>query len=97
MERRRLGQTDMEVSVLGFGGAEIGYARVAPATVGRLLGSALDAGLNAIDTAECYAGSAADARPRSPTGGVERRRARHYTLRETVEDRGGRILEEGNQ
>src|SRR5947209_3670751 len=55
MERRRLGKTDMEVSVLGFGGAEIGYARVAPARVGRLLGSALDAGLNAIDTAECYA------------------------------------------
>src|SRR5260370_8763044 len=59
MERRRLGQTDMEVSVLGFGGAEIGYARVAPATVGRLLGRARDAGLNAIDTAECYAGSEA--------------------------------------
>lgn len=54
MERRRLGKTDMEVSVLGFGGSEIGYQRTAVRTVARLLGSALDAGLNVIDTAECY-------------------------------------------
>ena len=44
----------MEASVLGFGGSEIGYERVARRTVARLLGSALDAGLNVIDTAECY-------------------------------------------
>ena len=44
----------MVVSVLGFGGSEIGYDRVAVRTVERLLGSALDAGLNVIDTAECY-------------------------------------------
>jgi aryl-alcohol dehydrogenase-like predicted oxidoreductase len=54
VERRRLGRTDMEVSVLGFGGSEIGYDAVSERTVGRLLGSALDAGLNVIDTAECY-------------------------------------------
>jgi len=54
MERRRLGRTDMVASVLGFGGSEIGYDRVAVRTVERLLGSALDAGLNVIDTAECY-------------------------------------------
>src|SRR2546429_9405724 len=41
-------------SVLGFGGAEIGYQRVSGRTVARLLGEALDAGLNVIDTAECY-------------------------------------------
>ena len=44
----------MVVSVLGFGGSEIGYDRVAVRAVERLLGSALDAGLNVIDTAECY-------------------------------------------
>ena len=44
----------MQVSVLGFGGSEIGYENADPATVERLLGSALDAGLNVIDTAECY-------------------------------------------
>src|SRR5437667_10230703 len=54
MERRRLGRTDMAVSVLGFGGSEIGYQRVSARTVARLLGNALDAGLNVIDTAECY-------------------------------------------
>jgi aryl-alcohol dehydrogenase-like predicted oxidoreductase len=54
MERRRLGRTDMTVSVLGFGGSEIGYERAGARTVTRLLGTALDAGLNVIDTAECY-------------------------------------------
>jgi aryl-alcohol dehydrogenase-like predicted oxidoreductase len=57
MEKRQLGKTDMHVSVLGFGGAEIGFAGVAADTVAQLLHSALDAGLNVIDTAECYAGS----------------------------------------
>jgi aryl-alcohol dehydrogenase-like predicted oxidoreductase len=54
MERRRLGRTDMPVSILGFGGSEIGYQRVSARTVARLLDSAIDAGLNVIDTAECY-------------------------------------------
>ena len=59
MERRQLGRTDMVVSVLGFGGSEIGYERASARTVARLLGSALDAGLNVIDTAECYEDSEA--------------------------------------
>ena len=59
MERRRLGRTDMDVSVLGFGGSEIGYERAGARTVARLLGGALDAGLNVIDTAECYEDSEA--------------------------------------
>ena len=57
MERRQLGQTDMRVSLLGFGGAEIGFQGAAEETVERLLKSALDAGLNVIDTGECYEGS----------------------------------------
>ena len=57
MMRRKLGRTDMTVSVLGFGGSEIGYESVNARTVARLLGGALDAGLNVIDTAECYENS----------------------------------------
>jgi aryl-alcohol dehydrogenase-like predicted oxidoreductase len=54
MEYRKLGNTDMNVSVLGFGGSEIGYERISPRTAERLLNEALDAGLSVIDTAECY-------------------------------------------
>ena len=57
MERRQLGKTDMQVSVLGFGGAEIGFEGTTEETVARLLKSALDTGLNVIDTGECYEGS----------------------------------------
>ncbi len=55
METRQLGKTDMQVSVLGFGGVEIDGASLAD--VEQLLGSALDAGINVIDTAECYGDS----------------------------------------
>jgi len=57
MDRRRLGRTDMEVTALGFGGSEIGYEGVSQSLATRLLNAALDAGLNVIDTAECYADS----------------------------------------
>ncbi len=54
MKKRHLGKTDMHVSVLGFGGAEIGFEDVPKKTVEKLLNHALDDGLNVIDTAECY-------------------------------------------
>lgn len=57
MEKRMLGNTGMEVSVLGFGGAEIGFEDASADNVERLLMAALDQGLNIIDTAECYLGS----------------------------------------
>ena len=57
MEYRKLGKTEMNVSVLGFGGWEIGYQHISLTTVKKLLNEALDAGINVIDTAECYATS----------------------------------------
>jgi aryl-alcohol dehydrogenase-like predicted oxidoreductase len=54
MEKRTLGKTGMQVTVLGFGGSEIGFEQATPETVVQLLNSALDAGLDVIDTAECY-------------------------------------------
>ena len=55
MEKRKFGKTDMQVSVLGFGGSEIGHQAVPRGTVKKMLHAALDLGLNVIDTAECYA------------------------------------------
>ncbi len=57
MERRSFGNTGMKVSALGFGGAEIGFEGAPQGDVDKLLNAALDAGLNVIDTAECYADS----------------------------------------
>lgn len=57
MEKRQFGNTDMMVSVLGFGGAEIGFHGVNVSDVKSILNNALDSGLNVIDTAECYVNS----------------------------------------
>jgi aryl-alcohol dehydrogenase-like predicted oxidoreductase len=57
MEKRPFGKSGMDVTVLGFGGAEIGFEKASATEVARLLGDALDAGLNVIDTAECYLAS----------------------------------------
>src|SRR5258708_39325039 len=57
MEKRPLGKTGMSGTVLGYGGAEIGFESASQETVTQLLNAALDAGLNVIDTAECYPNS----------------------------------------
>jgi aryl-alcohol dehydrogenase-like predicted oxidoreductase len=57
MERRTLGKTGLDVSVLGFGAAEIGYENADQKSVDRIIGAAVDGGVNFIDTGECYPGS----------------------------------------
>ena len=55
MEKRKFGKTEMEFSVLGFGGAEIGFNKQqTQMDVDALLNSALDSGLNVVDTAAAY-------------------------------------------
>lgn len=54
MEKRKFGNTDILVTPLGFGGAEIGFGGTPKEQVEVILNAALDAGLNVIDTAECY-------------------------------------------
>jgi aryl-alcohol dehydrogenase-like predicted oxidoreductase len=56
MEKRQLGNTDMHVSRLGVGLSEIGSG-VSEETASEVLNTALDLGINFLDTAECYGGS----------------------------------------
>jgi len=57
MNNRAFGSTELEVGALGFGGAEIGFKSASDSTVDTLVGIALDAGMNVIDTAAMYADS----------------------------------------
>lgn len=57
MEKRRLGRTELEVSVVGFGGAPIGVLETEQEQVAQVLRELLDAGVNVIDTAAGYRGS----------------------------------------
>lgn len=55
MEQRVLGKTGIKTSVLGFGGAEIGFTEGLTATdVKRVIDSALDSGVNLFDSAAAY-------------------------------------------
>lgn len=54
MHYNTFGKTGLQVSALGFGGSEIGDPNTPQSTVEQLLNAALDAGLNTIDTGECY-------------------------------------------
>ena len=57
MQYRPLGKTGLEVSRLGIGLAEIGETPTKAEQVARLLNTALDNGINFLDTAECYGNS----------------------------------------
>ena len=54
MGKRRLGKTGLDVSALGFGGAEVGYLESDRKEVSDLLNTLLDDGVNLIDTAAGY-------------------------------------------
>lgn len=54
MEKRRLGNTDMRITPVGFGAAEIGITGMEEGDAMRLVNELLDAGINIIDTASSY-------------------------------------------
>lgn len=56
MEMRTLGQTGLQISRLGIGLAEIGYelTQASEAQAAAVLNTALDGGINFLDTAACY-------------------------------------------
>jgi aryl-alcohol dehydrogenase-like predicted oxidoreductase len=59
MQQRAFGRTGLTVSALGFGAGQIGGAAMDEQAVGTLLNTALDLGLNLIDTARSYGESEA--------------------------------------
>ncbi|MEM7126718.1 MAG: aldo/keto reductase [Chloroflexota bacterium] len=54
LERRRIGQTDIEVTTLGFGGAPIGAADLTVAESTQIMQRAYDGGIRYFDTAPLY-------------------------------------------
>jgi aryl-alcohol dehydrogenase-like predicted oxidoreductase len=57
MEMRRFGKTGLELSILGFGAAPVGYLETEQREVATILNTLLDRGMNLIDTAAGYPGS----------------------------------------
>lgn len=54
LARRRLGNTEIEVSVAGLGGNTFGPPRLDQKQTARVIGAALDLGVNFVDTANVY-------------------------------------------
>lgn len=57
VRKHAFGATGMQVGALGFGAAEIGFEHATDQAVDGLLGAAIEAGINVIDTAAMYADS----------------------------------------
>jgi len=57
MEKRAFGNTGLEVTPLGFGGAPIGMLETEESRTDQILNLLLDSGVNLIDTAASYCGS----------------------------------------
>lgn len=54
MEKRKLGNTGIETSVLGFGGSEIGFEGGTPQSTSEIVNTALEIGITLFDTAAAY-------------------------------------------
>jgi aryl-alcohol dehydrogenase-like predicted oxidoreductase len=59
IDLRAFGRTGLQVSALGFGGANIGFADISDAHLDRMFGTLLESGINVVDTAPMYGDSEA--------------------------------------
>ena len=57
MDSVNLGSTGIKVSPIGIGLSEIGQVKLDVSEVASILNTALDGGINFLDTAACYGGS----------------------------------------
>jgi aryl-alcohol dehydrogenase-like predicted oxidoreductase len=55
--RRVLGRTGLQVSRIGLGAAELGFERASDKVTDALIGAAIEAGINVVDTAAMYSDS----------------------------------------
>ena len=71
MQRKRLGQTDLEVSVLGFGAAPLGdeYGVIDKGEAERAVQFAIDSGINFFDSAPYYGRTLSEERLGKALGG----------------------------
>jgi predicted aldo/keto reductase-like oxidoreductase len=81
MEKRILGKTGWKVSVIGFGAIKL--PRIGMKECDRLLNRGLDAGINFVDTADCYGDS------EEKIGQVLKKRRKEFYLSTKVDERDG--------
>ncbi|MFZ3138008.1 MAG: aldo/keto reductase, partial [Thermodesulfovibrionales bacterium] len=81
MQKRILGRTGWAISVIGFGALKL--PRVGMKECGDLLNRALDAGINFIDTADCYGDS------EEKIGQALKQRRQEFYLATKVDERDG--------
>lgn len=87
MEYRRLGRTDLRVSVIGLGG--IALSKVSPATARDMLARSLEAGINFFDTARGYQQG-----EENLSQGLAGQRSAVYVMSRSLHCSGGRLAKD---
>lgn len=81
MQKRTLGKTGWELSIIGFGAIKL--PRISQKECGILLNKAIDAGINFVDTADCYGDS------EEKIGLALGKRRREFYLSTKIDERDG--------
>ena len=82
MQKRRLGRTGLEVSVLGYGAGAVGglFTKGAAADQERAMARAIEAGINYFDTAALYGNGESERNLGRVLQGAEGRRRRRHQV-----------------